>query len=213
MRNTVIILIVLFITGCKSDHGREDSKTEYQSLLKKFREIKMDTFKVRSPEQNNLKDNFFGVALDSTEAILFPKEFSSSHIYDYPSLFACYKFSIDSDRIGLIMRTSGEYVASSIKLFIYDKKESLIKEHIELADSWGDAGDFMAKDSWIIKEHSKYLSLIRMEVGHDNSVDNELDTTTEHNEYYYLIDLTLQFDTLSKDSSELVNRYKKLTRK
>jgi hypothetical protein len=100
---------------------------------------------------------FHGTKIDSTEIAVLPSKMRDVYRYDR-DFYGCYKFSIDSVRIGLIIRTPSEYVTSSIKLFILDNSKNMILDsYVELAESIGDAGYSMTKTSRIFKQ-GKQLS-------------------------------------------------------
>ena len=84
-----------------------------------------------------------------------------------------------------------------------------------MAENWGDAGDYMTKDSWLYKDNGKDLkSLIWVVEGQDNSVDNENDTTIREWDYYYLLDLSkTQVDTVNKDERVLQRKFSHLLKK
>jgi hypothetical protein len=213
-----VVAILLFSCNQSTENKIESTKkspSEFTNLLSKFKNISFDTLKVNSSnEESDSAWKFNGTELDSTDAKLFPLEIPEG-FFNESGLFACYKFNIDSDRIALISRTPGEYVSSSIKLFIYQKSLDKITDYTELADSWGDAGDWRTLDSWLFIDNNKNLHSFTWEqVGHDNSVENEKDTTTELYNYYYLIDLSKQpIDTISKDSVQLSKLFKGLIEK
>ena len=183
-----------------------DSK--YKNLLSKFKNISIDTLEVYSSEDYG---KYRGIKMDSLDAILFPKEIAEAYFLEH-DLYACYKFEINPTKIGLLARTPSMYVPSSIKLFIYNKIEDNISEYIELAESWGDAGDSTEKKSWIIKtKENKINALIKETESHDHSVEDENDTIVESWDKHYLIDLsTPKSDTLSKDSELLTKKFKLL---
>ena len=213
-----VVAILLFSCNQSTENKTESTKkspSEFTNLLSKFKNISFDTLKVNSSnEESDSSWKFNGTELDSSKAKLFPIEIPEG-FSNKSGLFACYKFNIDSDRIALISRTPGEYVSSSIKLFIYQKGLDKITDYTELADSWGDAGDWLTLDSWLFMDSNKELhSFVWQQVGHDNSVESEQDTTTELYNYYYLINLSKQpIDTISQDSIKLPQLFKTLIEK
>lgn len=122
--------------------ARTVQKSKYRTLLSKFENISIDTLEIYSSEDFGI---YKGVQIDSLDAILFPKEIAEAYFLEH-DIYACYKFDIDSSKIGLIVRTPSMYVPSSIKLFVFDKITDNISEYIELAESWGDAGDAIEKN-------------------------------------------------------------------
>ena len=209
---TVIWLgsLFLFLSCNQSEKPKpvEEIKidSKFSRLLSKFKAVSIDTLHVYSSEGYGA---YKGVELDSTDAILFPREIREAHFADPPGLFAVYRFSIDSNRLGLIARTPAMYVPSSVKLFFFDKAKDSITSFIELAESWGDAGDWMTKDSWLIRSGNKDLrAFVWVLEGHDNSIEDPQATTTQEWNYYYLLDLSnFRADTMSSDSEELRKRF------
>ncbi|MGL3002110.1 hypothetical protein [Flavobacterium sp. RSSB_23] len=184
-------------------------ESRYSQLLKKFKNISLDTLKVFSDEDYK---TFKGRKLDSLDVILFPKEIAEAHFIDPPGIFACYKFTIDSNRIGLIARTPSEYVPSSIKLFVYSKEKDEITNYIELAESWGDAGDVLEKTSWLFRNKDNSVSsLVWVHEMHYNSAEVENDTTSESWDYHYLINISkTKIDTINKDSKMLTKAFRNI---
>jgi hypothetical protein len=191
-----------------SKPGTKDSK--HKKTLAYFYNIGIDTLEVGSPHDS--ASFFYGKEIDSTGAMMFPEDIRKRHFFDPPGLFGIYKFAIDSNRLGLIARTPSEYVASSIKLFFFDIKRDTITNYIELGETWGDAGDFVELNSWLFRDSSKRLqALIWEHQGHDNSVDNEKDTTVSTADYYTLLDISKpRIDTIFDRKEKLPKQYEQL---
>jgi hypothetical protein len=218
MRITIYFVLLLLILSCgqTKQEKQQETKTvkkesKYKSLLSKYKEKSFDTLRVYSPEE--LTGEYKGVQLDSSDAVLFPENIAQQHFSDTPGLFAVYKFTIDSNRLGLITRTPSEYVPSSIKLFFFDRAKDTITSYMELAESWGDAGDVWIKDAWIFKNKQDYQSFIMVQEMHYNSVEDENDTTVQKWNYYSLLNLTKEGDTISKDEKELSRKFSHLINK
>ena len=182
-------------------------------LLSPFRDKKFDTLWVYSP--TDLKGEYEGVALDSAAAVLFPPEIAEKHSSDAPGMFAVYRLPLAQGTTGLLARTPDWYVPSSMKLFYWDHKADSITSYIELAQSWGDAGDFHRRDSWLFRTADSSLqALVWFYEEHDNSVDMPSDKTKTVRQSYALLNLSgPRADTLSKDSAALATRFGHLTRK
>lgn len=215
-KNFLYLTIIITLVGCNQKsksliNQKVEIKKEskYLDLLKKFEGISLDTLKVFSDENSEV---FKGRELDSLDAILLPKEIAEAHFIDPPGIFACYKFPIDSNRIGLIARTPSEYVPSSIKLFVFNKVKDEITNYVELAESWGDAGDVLEKTSWLFRNKDNSInSLVWVHESHYNSVEVENDTTSESWDYHYLINISkTKIDTINKDSKVLTKEFRNL---
>jgi hypothetical protein len=192
---------------------KTQKKSKYHNLFAQYFNIGIDTLWVYSPDNDSSVYN--GRPIDSLNALFFPPDMQQWPSSEPPSLFAIYKFAIDSNRLGLITRTPSEYVPSSIKLFMYDKRNDSLSSYIELGETFGDAGDYMFKNSWLFLDSSKHLHvLIDVTHGHDNSVDNINDTTTTEKDYYTLLDLSKdKIDTLFNDQEKLPKKYKSIMKK
>ena len=216
MKSLIYILSIytLAVVACNSKPVQTNNspvKSDSSSkFLSRFKQISFDTLKVYSPGQVDDKNDFVGVPLDSADAILFPKQIADAHLRDFPGLFACYKFSISKDKIGLIVRAPAMYVSSSIKLFIYDLNTNKLTESLELAENWGDAGDSMIKTSWLYTDKNKINAFMWISEGHDNSVENESDSTITLSDKYSLLEIHPKIDTLSEDSLSLEKRFRSL---
>ena len=189
------------------------AKSKYRNLFAQYLNIGIDTLWVYSPNDDSSVYN--GRAIDSTNALFFPEDMARMHFSEPPSLFAIYKFAIDSNRLALITRTPSEYVPSSVKLFFYDRRKDSLTSYIEVGETIGDAGDYMVKNSWFFRDNNKHLHvLIDVTQGHDNSVDNPRDTTISETDYYTLLDLSKEkIDTLFNDKEKLPEQYQSMVRK
>lgn len=216
MKKLLYLITIITLYSCnKKPESLSTEKVEakkeskYSQLLKKFENVPLDTLKVFSDEDFKV---FKGRELDSLDVILFPKEIAEAHFIDPPGIFACYKFPIDSNRIGLIARTPSEYVPSSIKLFVFNTVKDEITNYVELAESWGDAGDVLEKTSWLFRNKDNSISsLIWVHESHYNGIEVENDTTSESWNHHYLINFSKnKIDTINKESKVLTKEFRNL---
>lgn len=223
MKNTLAVLVLL-LAACNGNPGStgetspvQPGKTatpnRYAGLLSSFQEKGFDTLWVYSPP--DLEGAYKGAPLDSAAAALFPPEIAEKHFSDPPGLFAVYRFPLAPDVTGLLARTPDWYVPSSMKLFYWDHGADSITSYVELAQAWGDAGDFIRKDAWIFRAADSSLqALVWFYEEHDNSVEIPSDKTKTVRQSYTLLGLSgPRADTLSKDSAALASRFGHLTRR
>jgi hypothetical protein len=216
MKKLPYLICLCAVFGCgqqepiKSEAGLKNSK--YNKLFSYFYNIGIDTLHVESP--NDSASSYNGREIDSASIMLFPKDIRQQHFNNPPGLFGVFKFVIDSNRLGLIARTPSDYVPSSIKLFFFDIKKDTITDYIELGENWGDAGDFMVKNTWLFRDSSKHLqTLIKIHHGHDNSVDDAKDTTVVTKDYYTLLDISKpRIDTIFVEKEMLPKKFEPLTK-
>ncbi|WP_207422620.1 hypothetical protein [Desertivirga brevis] len=180
-----------------------------QMLLSKYQSISFDTLEVQSViELESNTNKFKGTRLDSSEVLLLRSHINEQY-YDGEGYFACNKFPIDKNRTALITRAPSTYNSSAIKLFVFNKEKNVSTCVLELADVFGDAGDSSEKITWLFKDKNKgYKAFSWYTESHDNSLDDENDTTVDTSNFYYLIDLSKpNLDTLSTDEARLLKRF------
>ena len=217
MHKVLYVALATMLISCGNSAGDQIRKenaftSSTEALLSKYHTISFDTllvFSTDNPESAGFK--YKGSPFDSAEMLLLPKSFIDKYPADN-GFHACYKFFIDSRHIGLITRSPSAYVASSIKLFVFDTEKDSITNYAELAENWGDAGDFVNKRAWLFKDKNKtWHSFIRVQEGHHNSVENPTDKTTSTWDDYCLLKIAgNSIDTLSKDSNLLAGRFSQL---
>jgi len=217
MRELFFLITLTLLFSCNQTETKQQlldtpKESKFKTMLIKYNDISFDTLQVFSSEE--LESNqykFIGTKLDSAEVSLFPKALSEQYYYDQ-GFFACYKFSIDSIRTALITRTPSTYEPSSIKLLLFNKQSDSITDFFELAETFGDAGDFAEKKSWLFKDDKKkYKIFMWYQESYDNSVDDENDTTIQTWNYYYLFNFSKsKVDTVSKNEQELTRKFGKL---
>lgn len=224
MKKLIAILIVLI--SCKKGHPETEIIKEKvpeikvwvsknQKFLDQFKTVDFDTLKVYSGEEiYNENFEFFGKKIDSCDVKLFPEKydvFESGKIETY----AIYKFNVDENNLGLIARTPSEYWPTSLKFFVYNKSQEKIINFIEIAESWGDAGDILTKKSWIYKDKNNQLNCFLWRYyAHDDSMDVDNETPSFMENHYFLLRFTNgKFDTISKNNKQLEKQFSKIIKK
>lgn len=187
-----------------------EKESRYAEMLNKFKMVSFDTLKVFYSYDNK---KFKGKELTLKEAKVFPLGIEENYYGDLSGVFACYRFEIDSTRMGLIARTPSEYESSSVKLFIFDKKtDKILDNYLELGQMFGDAGDFFSKTSWLFKtKNNEILSLIYDYESYDHQVEDTTDFTLDEWHNYALINcMNEKFDTLSTNGAQLKKRFRRV---
>ena len=174
-------------------------------LINLYKEINFDTLKVISESKK-----YEGIDIPRKLAILFSKDLEPSKNNKVSWYYACYKFKIDSIKIGLITRTPSEYYSSSIKIFIFNTINNKIENSFELAESVGDAGANWIVDSWLIKQKNILIYRQILETW-DHNADDSSYNQIDSKYYYDLIQLkNNKFDTLLVPNLKLEKIFKKL---
>lgn len=214
MRNTLLILSLVSFFSCSQDNNQDaiQTKNRFSSLLNKYKDISFDTLKVFSSDNTEIDTyQYKGVQLDSVDVLLFPK--SIANLYGSGEVFAaCFKFFLDSSSIALITRVPSTYQSSSLQLLIFDRNSDSITNIIELAEMVGDAGDLYTQNSWVYKTIKGETQIFGwIQESHDNSVENENDTTIDvTNNYYLLSILKNRVDTINQNKEVLAKRFESL---
>lgn len=214
MRNTLLILSLISFLSCSqnSNQGAVKKESKFSSLLTKYKDISFDTLKVFSSDNTEIDTyQYKGGQLDSIDVLLFPE--SIANLYGPGEVFAaCFKFSLDSSKIALITRVPSSYQSSSLQLLIFDRNTDSITKIIELAELVGDAGDVYSKNSWVYKTTKGEINIFgRTQESHDNSVENENDTTIEVINNYYLLSISNnRVDTINQNKESLTKIFKSL---
>lgn len=216
------LAFILFIglTACHFSSGKPsatitDSRDsvagpDINQLLKLYKNISADTLEVDpQPGEEVTPWKYRGTLIDSSLLALLPVELRA---YE-PFFYACYKFDLDANTIGLITRTPSEYESSSIKLFALHKKTNTITLETELADSWGDAGDAVSKSSWLYRNPQSGWMGILEQFNYSESIDDTTLPISETYDYYHFKWDGNRIDTISTDSSALVAVYKQISPK
>lgn len=217
MRNTLFILSLVLLLSCsqESNKGAIQKESKFSSLLTKYKDVSFDTLKVFSADDTETDTyKFKGVQLDSLDVLLFPE--SISYLYSQQEAFtACFKFPLDSSRIALITRIPSTYQSSSLRLLIFDRNSDSITNIIELAEMVGDAGDAYTKDSWVFKTMKGETQIFGwVHESHDNSIENENDTTIEITNTYYLLSVWKnRIDTINQNKEVLVKKFESLLKR
>lgn len=197
-----------------SKQSNSHKELSFENLLKNYAEIPFDTLKVFSSYKlDDTQYRFKGVPLDTADVALLPKNL----LDEYPSendYFACYRFALDDNTVGLVTRTPSIYEPSSVRLLIYDRKTNRITNQLELAEVFGDAGDTAEKTAWLFKDGDAYNAFIWVTESHDNSVDDIDNKTVESWNRYFLVNFfKSQIDTVKTDEKELLSKFGHLIKK
>lgn len=222
MRNVFFILLLLSLSGCDTQQQEANANeaataasppltfgTSYDQLLAKFTEINFDTLAISSPDLQNGDSPFMGTGLDSAMTALFPQEISK-----FDSSFAVFRFPMDADNTALIARVPGEYESNRIVLLVFNHTRRQLHFKSDIAYNWGDAGDWETINSWLIRTPDNLLHQLTDDTSGSIADDEEPEKaeSTESSEYYLLHIKPEITDTLSKDSTSLLQTYGHLLR-
>jgi hypothetical protein len=132
-------------------------KTESKSdrFLNLFENLNTDTLTIKSIDYltDGVEYKFRGKVIDSSFYQLISDRYLDANLnkYSQDNYYACYKKQLDDSTYLLIMRTPYEYWESSIKFYLFDLKSLKTTDFIEVAQNWGDAGDYLEKYSKLEK--------------------------------------------------------------
>lgn len=215
------VLIILILSACstpstksKKHRKKKRAKTtisNYSKIDKLFKEISFDSFYVQSSfgfEKSNFK--FHGKKMDSLQIEALPHDIRRSYQYN-KDIAACYKFSMNEKEVGLIVRCGGEYSSTAIKLFVFDLGQDSVTASVNLADVFGDAGEFMSYQSCIFKDETEDLQILTYRHSSYHEIDDTVEFVTES--YSLLNDSTHWNKPVSTDSMLIVTAYPEMINK
>ena len=221
--NFIFANVLLALTSCSSNSEQPPATTpvkkesKYASILSKCTIVPSDTLHIYSIGNitESKKFEYLGAKLDTAEtALLMPLISKAENSID-GNIYACYKLAINQHYTGIIARTPAMYDDSSIKFFILDNTADSITGFVELAEIWGDAGDALAKETWLYKnEEQKLTAFLWQKISHDASVEDPANTKVEVINDYFLLDLSKSKpDTVSSKAEYLLKTFQRLNRK
>jgi hypothetical protein len=178
---------------------------DINSLLKLYEAFEQDTLEVLPGAYGDPDTwHFGGTPIDSQlQPLLSDRSYNKDYLF-----YACYKFNLDTNTIGLVTRTPSEYESSSVKLFAYHKKTNTITFETELSEEFGDAGDVLIKKSWLYHSPGSGWRVILESFSSSQYGTPEDTVAVESYDYYHLSWDGNKTDTISTDSSALVQVYK-----
>lgn len=89
---------------------------------------------------------------------------------DY-SFYAVYQFEVNKNILALITRSPGEYWESKLVIFLFDTKQDKIIKGLEVAETFGDAGDVFTLEAILKKENNNFKIEINQEECHPINED------------------------------------------
>jgi hypothetical protein len=206
MRQCIFLLFAVVVLGSCADQKAVVKESKFAGLISQYKEISIDTFRVYSTS-DILSDTFkFKGSLIDTS---FIKQFPKRLLFNFPQdkdYYACFRFSIDSNRIGLITRRPADFTSSSIELLVLDSRKDSIVDCFELADTWYDAEDDMIKVSWIFKDADHSIKTFIWK--NSSSIADEPGAKKIIIAHYYLVDLSKnKLDTIQTDNGSMLNNF------
>ncbi|MBO9728886.1 MAG: hypothetical protein J7623_09640 [Chitinophaga sp.] len=215
-----VLLLFIGLVACKTSSNKQDphtlltsdtlAKPDINQLLKLYQPLMGDTIEIDNQRENErAKWRYQGTQIDSILLNLLPTYYEGQE----PLYYACYKFDLDSNTVGLITRTPSDYESSSIKLFAWHKKNDTITFETELAESWGDAGDAMTKTSWLYHHQQSGWMGILEQFNYSEDLNDTTAPISETYDYYHFKWANNRIDTISRDSSALVAIYNQIAPK
>lgn len=193
---TIIVLIILCSCNNLKDNKNAvierntdslqtdliDNSNEFLNLFRNIEPKNLHVYTIERDEEGEIISSLFeGVSIDVRMYSYVNDENIFINIQacneGYSNLFAIGKFDINDKYWGLIIRQRSQYDESLIQLMFWDKNQKKIVYAYDLADSFGDAGWYFDKESWIKEfEYNKKLIIVNRQK--DYIPDEETSTVT-----------------------------------
>lgn len=166
--------------------------------------------------ENGIEGRYKGKPLGMRYTSLLPVALTEGYEPDEnsePQYFACYRFPINSRFTGLITRTPGEYDITVLSLLYYDHEADSVGYAFELVHDFGDAGDAVYYDTWLIR-NARSVDCWMAVTGHWGEGDPEDSLALHYSQTdYFKVDLAARtLDTSYKNRPEWAPVFKQLIR-
>ena len=145
------IFLFLLIISCskKTNNNLIENKTD--KFISLFKNLRDNTLTITSTEYltDTTEYKFRGSVVDTSFYRFIKDRYLDLGLnkHNGDNYYACYKKKLSDSTYILIMRTPYEYWESSVKLYLFDLKSSKTTDYLEVAQNWGDAGDYSEKYS------------------------------------------------------------------
>ena len=152
-------------------------KGRSNSFLALFTEITVDTFHVYSVPSFYEDPKFRGKQIGKEFNYLFAFDIELTYSLiekgGIDSFYACYRFNLDSNNTGLLIRIPSQYATTAVDLFIWDNKKNRIKYRESLSDGFGDEGWYFVQDAWISDFNRNGLfDILKRRKDHEVDIDD-----------------------------------------
>ena len=198
MKNLLIIIVLIALYSCNNHKENKnavierntdslqteliDNSNEFLNLFRNIEPKNLHVYTIERDKEGEIISSLFeGVSIDVRMYSYVNDENIFINIQackeGYSNLFAIGKFDINDKYWGLIIRQRSQYDESLIQLMFWDKNQKKIVYAYDLADSFGDAGWYFDKESWIkeFEYNKKLIIIIRQK---DYIPDEETSTVT-----------------------------------
>jgi hypothetical protein len=183
----LMFLILLVASGCHNNsilksEAKAESKIDTAAFMSSFKNMAFDSLSVSSEYDSFSNKNYYltGVPLDTSYKVLFPDSFTDLPQHFMSSIdqvYAVGRFDLDEGYEAFLLRHPGEYSASQITLFIFDKKNRrFAPDNLMLAESFGDAGDIYLLQGELKKGDKGRLTIYLDE---ETNMTGHIDTTSD----------------------------------
>lgn len=169
--------VLLFLISCSGNNAVTEAPIGDSSvvLLSQFAEIDPVDLHVYSPFESVAGKKFEGRKIGSGfyRFLLFDRNLDRVASDTFEHLYACYKFTMEENKTGLIIRRPSQYDASALDLYIWDNATRKIVSVENLTDAFGDEGWHFVQDAWITRiNKDKYFDIVTRRKDFDRDIDD-----------------------------------------
>ena len=152
MNNYILyVLSFLLFASCLNGKERNNEISQTDRFLNLFENLNTDTLTIKSINYltDSIEYNFRGKIIDTTYYQFISDRYLDAGLNEYSqdNYYACFKKQLDDSTYLLVLRTPYEYWESSVKFYLFNLKKSITTDFIEVAQKYGDAGDYIEKHS------------------------------------------------------------------
>ncbi len=160
-------LVIFLILSYQNVFAQSQDSTSH--FINLFEEVEWKGLQIYSPRYDFSDNEFDGSQIPNEFHHYFDNlKFISYSLNDGDRIFAVYRFTINSNTIGLIVRNMSMYSETAVSIILFDLTNNISKSRFRLADSYGDGMWRFAEDAWLL----------------DLNNDNQLDVVKRKNEWW-----------------------------
>ena len=215
-----MFLTLLFFIGCgesrkevkiKPDTTEKSAPIVLQTLSASFDTLIRDSLLVYPRMSSNASDEpnypFSGRLLKDFDITQIDTSALEHPIQRKMNFYATNKVPLGKDHTGLLLRTPSIYWESAIYLLLWDDKLNQVVDQLLVAEWWGDAGDLVFVQSWLLdlKDDPKIL-VVKNITKPQNPEDPSVTVTTDSVYRYSVEDNRFQLDVKAETDRDFLRR-------
>lgn len=229
MKNILLFLTLLLVIACfdkknerriKPDTTAKSAPMPLKSFADNFDTLNRDSLLVYPRMSSNALDEpnypFSGHELKDFDYKQIDTSRFEHAVKRKMNFFATNRIPLGKDHSGLLLRTPSIYWESAVYLLLWDNALNKVVDQLQVAEWWGDAGDLVFIQSWLLDLKNDNPKILVIEnITRPKDIKNPSVTVTTDTVYRYTIkDNRFKLETKAEtDRDYLLRKYNIILRK